>query len=371
LRPGRNGVTAVLVRVETDTGLVGWGEGSVGANAESIYEAVRAAIPIVRGRDPWSRQAIADDFFTLGQWSSAWRPAGANYAYSGVDMALWDICGQDCGQPLYNLLGGRRRPWVDYYCYVHPGTIDEVVAQCRDGLARGFGVFYTKVGTDLERELSVVEAMRRTIGSAGKIRIDANCRWTFNEGLRNLLEFDRFGIDFAEAPVPFEPLRNMIEIRARTPVALSANEGLGTVGSVWECIRARACDVLCFSPFFVGTIADYHRLAHAAHLEGIRVCKHTHNETGIAAAAAHHVLLTLPNVVDGNQSSYETLGDDVLTEPLPIRTEPRWGAPTGSGLGIRVDEAKVSRYRALFEKYGQYLPYQPHELAGEERPPSG
>ena len=367
---GRNGVTAVLVRVETDTGLVGWGEGSVGANAESVYEAVRAAVPFVIGHDPWSRQAIADDFFTLGQWNSAWRPAGANYAYAGLDMALWDICGQACGQPLYNLLGGRRRAEVDYYAYVPPGPPEQVAARCRDALARGYSVFYTKVGTDLDRELELVEAMRRVLGPKPKIRIDANCRWSFNEGLRNLARFDRFGIDFAEAPVPFEPLRNMVEIRSRQPVAISANEGLGTVGSVWECIRARACDVLCFSPFFVGTIADYHRLAHAAHLEGIRVCKHTHNETGIAAAAAHHILLTLPNVVDGNQNSYDTLSDDVLVERLPIRSEPRWGAPRGAGLCIRVDEAKVRRFRDLFEKYGQYLPYRPEQLAAEEGPGS-
>src|SRR5262245_15344934 len=366
---GRNGVTAVLVRVETDSGIVGWGEGSVGANAESVYEAVRAAIPIVRGRDPWSRQAIADDFFTLGQWSSAWRPAGANYAYAGVDMALWDICGQDCGQPLYNLLGGRRRRFVDYYHYVRARAPEQVAAECRAALARGYSVFYAKVGleSDVERELRMVEAIRQAVGRQAKIRIDANCRWTLNEGLRNLLAFDRFGLDFAEAPVPFEPLRNMVEIRTRTPVAICANEGLGTVGSVWECIRARACDVLCFSPFFVGTVADYHRLAHAAHLEGMRVCKHTHNETGIAAAAAHHVLLTLPNVVEGNQSSYEGLSDDVLAEPLPIRSAPRWGAPSGTGLGVRVDEAKVRRFRELFEKYGQYRPYRTEQLAGEER----
>src|SRR5262249_46092712 len=234
--------------------------------------------------------------------------------------------------------------------------------------ARGFGVFYLKVGraSDVEQELAVVEAIRRAVGPRARIRIDANCLWTLNEGLRNLLAFDRFVIDFAEAPVPFEPLRNMVEIRARTPVAICANEGLGTVGSVWECIRARACDVLCFSPFFVGTVADYHRLAHAAHLEGIQVCKHTHNETGIAATAAHHLFLTLPNVVQGNQQSHTDLSDDVV-EPLPTRTSPRWGAPAGPGLGIKVDEEKVAKYRRLFDKYSQYLPYQSHDLAHEER----
>ena len=369
---GRNGVTAVLVRIETDDGVVGWGEGSVGANAESVYEAVRAAIPIVKGRDPWNRQAIADDFFNVGQWNSAWRPAGANYGYAGVDMALWDICGQACGQPLYNLLGGQRRRYVDYYHYIKSTDPARVATECRDAVVRGYNVFYTKVGfePDLERELALVAAIRETIGPKRKIRIDANCRWSLNEGIRNLALFDRYGIDFAEAPVPFEPLRNMVEIRTRQPVAISANEGLGTVGSVWEAIRARACDVLCFSPFFVGTIADYHRLAHAAHLEGIRVCKHTHNETGIAAMAAHQILLTLPNVVDGNQNSYDGLSDDVLTDPLPIRTEPRWGRPTGTGLCLCVDEAKVRRYAALFEEYGQYLPYRAEELALEEEPPA-
>jgi glucarate dehydratase len=365
---GRNGVTAVLVRVETDTGLVGWGEGSVGANAESVYEALRAAIPIALGRNPWSTQAIADDVFNAGQWGAAWRPGGANYAYSGLDMALWDICGQACGQPLYNLFGGLRRPWVDYYYFVHGGPTEEVARQCREAVAQGYRVFYTKVGVDLDDELHLVETIRQTIGPAGKIRIDANCRWSYNDGLRNVMAFDRHRLDFAEAPVPCEPLRNLVELRARTPVAIAANEGLGTVGSVWECIRARACDVLCYSPFFVGTLANYHRLAHAAHLEAIRVCKHTHNETGIAATAAHHLLLTLPNVVDGNQQSHRDLSDDVVVDPLPTRTSPRWGPPTGPGLGIRIDEKKVTTFRRLFDRYGQYLPYQDHDLAHEERP---
>ena len=124
----------MLVRVETDTALVGWGEASVGANAESIYETVRATIPIANGRNPWNTQAIADDFFNAGQWNSAWRPGGANYAYAGLDMALWDICGKDCGQPLHNLSGGLRRAWVDYYFCVRRGPIDTVVRQCREAV---------------------------------------------------------------------------------------------------------------------------------------------------------------------------------------------------------------------------------------------
>lgn len=362
-RVRRDGVSDVLVRVETDEGIVGWGESCSGANVESIYEAIKAAIPIVVGRNPWNTEALAADFFGAGLWDM--RPMTGNFAYAGIDMALWDICGQACGQPLYRLFGGLRRRSVDYFCYLKQGPIDDIVQQCRAGLAMGCQVFYIKVGLDFEQELRMVEAIRQTIGPAGKIRIDANGAWSVNEAVRYLAEFDRFHIDFAEAPVRSEPLRNMVEIRARTRVAICANEGLGRVSDVWEFIHARACDVLCFSPYWVGTLGNFHRLAHAAHWEGMKVVKHTHGELGVAAVACHHLLLTLPNVIDGNQQVATFIEDDVLAEPLPIAQSARWGVPTGVGLGIRVDEEKVKTYHRLYEKIGQFLPYKPDMLAPE------
>jgi len=364
-RVQRDGVTAVLVRLETDNGLVGWGESCSGANVESIYEAVKAAIPIIRGRNPWHTEALAADFFTGGLWDM--RPMTGNFAYAGIDMALWDLCGQACGQPLYHLFGGLRRRSIDYFCYLHQAPIDNLVQQCRSGLEKGCRVFYLKVGLDFENEIQMVAAIRETIGPKNKIRIDANGAWSLNEAVRYLAMFDQYRIDFVEAPVRSEPLRNMIEIRSRTPVAVCANEGLGRVSDVWEYIRARACDVLCFSPYWVGTLANFHRLAYAAHWEGMQVVKHTHGELGIAATACQHLLLTLPNVIDGHQQVAELLVDDVLAEPLPIVRAARWGVPKGSGLGIRVDDAKVQQYRRLYDQLGQFLPYTPDMLAHEER----
>ena len=96
---------------------------------------------------------------------------------------------------------------------------------------------------------------------------------------------------------------------------------------------------------------------HVAHCEGLRVVKHSHGELGIAAAASHHVLLTLPNIVDGNQHTAHIMQDDILKHPLPIATGPDWGLPQGSGLGIEVDEDKVARYHQEYRERGQYLPY--------------
>jgi L-alanine-DL-glutamate epimerase-like enolase superfamily enzyme len=102
-------------------------------------------------------------------------------------------------------------------------------------------------------------------------------------------------------------------------------------------------------------------------LTGLRVCRHTHGELGTMAAAHHHVCLTLPNLVDGNQQTAATMADDVLTELLPIATSPDWGVPAGVGLGIQVDEAKVEKYHRLYPERGQFLPYQPSMFGREER----
>ena len=78
---------------------------------------------------------------------------------------------------------------------------------------------------------------------------------------------------------------------------------------------------------------------------------------GIAAAAGQHMLLTLPNVAQGNQQTAAMMTDDLLTAPLPIATGPSWGLIEGPGLGIEIDEDKLARYREAFRRDGQFLPY--------------
>ena len=353
----RDGVTAVLVKITTDDGLVGWGESCPGPNVESVYEAVKSTIPLFKGRNPWDREAIAADFFWTAHWYN--REMTGNFAFAGIDMALCDLCGKACAQPLYNLFGGLLRGCVNYFCYLAYGAPEDVAAQARRGVEKGYTVFYVKVGIDFDAELPMVAAIREAIGPKRKIRIDANGSWSVNEAVRYLAEFDRFRIDFAEQPVWPDPVEGMVELRGRTPVAFSANEGLWQVCNVHRAIKLRAADVLCFSSNFVGTLAQFHRLSHQAHLEGLKVCRHTHGELGLMAAASHHVCLTLPNIVDGNQQTAEMMADDILTHPLPIAFGPDWGVPEGVGLCVEVDEEKVRRYHRLYEKQGQFLPYQP------------
>ena len=97
-----------------------------------------------------------------------------NFAFGGIDMALWDLCGKECGQPLYRLLGGAMRDEVDYFYYMEWGTPKEIEKQCKDGVARGYQAYYIKVGVDEQKEEAMLEALRGAIGPEGKLRIDVN-----------------------------------------------------------------------------------------------------------------------------------------------------------------------------------------------------
>jgi len=356
-RVRRDGVTSVLVRLQTDDGLIGWGESCPGPNVESIREAVVSAEPILIGSDPWNTEQLAHHYFHTAHWDL--RPMTGNFAYAGLDMALRDLQGKACGQPLYRLFGGAVRKEVDYFCYLSADSPDSVAAQAQRATVAGYRVFYLKVGVNLDIELAMVAALRQAIGAEGKIRIDANGAWSVAEAVRNLNAFDRHQIDFAEQPVSQDPIRNMVELKQKVRVPLAANEGLWRQADVWEVIRARAADVLCFSPYWVGTLAAFHRLSHAAANEGLAVCRHTHGELGLMAAASHHLCLTLPNLLIGNQQTAALMDGDILTEDLPIAKSPVWGIPTGTGLGVEVDFSKVEKYQQAYNENGQFLPYQP------------
>ena len=128
---------------------------------------------------------------------------------------------------------------------------------------------------------------------------------------------------------------------------------------VHELIKRRAADVLCFSSNWVGSLAQFQRLSWQAHNEGLQVCRHTHGELGLMAAASQHLCLTLPNLVLGNQQTAAMMADDIIVESLPTATGARWGVPEGVGLGVVVDEGKVAKYHAAYREGGQFLPYHP------------
>ena len=283
----RDGVTDIIIRVESDDGCVGWGEACSGADAASVEAAIHAMAPFVLGSDPWNREAIQTVLYGHGLWQ--FRAGTANFAWAGIDMALADMAARAAGLPLYKLFGGLRRQEASYFYYLARGTADELHDQCRSGLAAGYDTFYLKVGVEPAADLAMVEAVRGALGPGPRLRLDANGSWSIPEATRLLAAMAEHDIDLVEQPVRHDPVRHMAELRGRLPMAVCANEGLWSEADAYARIVSRQADVFCFSPYWVGSLGAFQRLSHVAHLEGLQVCKHTHGELGIAAAACHHL----------------------------------------------------------------------------------
>jgi glucarate dehydratase len=322
-------------------------------------------IPFVLGRDPWNRDATRRDAFTHGLWQ--FRAGTGNFAWAGIDMALWDLCGRACNQPLWRLLGGLHQHSATYFYYLARGTPESLAAQVADGLQAGFDVFYLKVGLDDAEDREMVATVRDALGPGPRLRLDANGAWSIPQALRNLRAMGEYDIDFVEQPVRDHPVGHLGEVRARVDMSVCANEGLWSEADAYARICARDADVYCFSPYWVGSIGGFQRLSWVAHYEGLQVCKHTHGELGLAAAACHHAVLTLPNGVEGHQQTAYLMEHDILTEPIPITTGPRWGTIEGPGLGVDVDDDAVDEAAARYRVEGQYRPWQDYQLAEEER----
>jgi L-alanine-DL-glutamate epimerase-like enolase superfamily enzyme len=225
-------------------------------------------------------------------------------------------------------------------------------------MRRGYDTYYFKVGVDTQREEKMLEVIREHIGKNGKLRVDANQAWTVPQAIKTIERWHAlFDLDFVEGPVPVEPIDLTLEVKSKVIPAICVNEGLWKQSDAIRLMRSRAGNYVCFSPYWVGTLRRFSTLTHLAHHEGQIVCKHTHGEFGLAAAAGQHMMLASPNSDSGNQQTAQMMADDILKERIPIMDGPEWGRIEGPGLGVEVDEDKIGKYHEAYLRDGEFTPY--------------
>src|ERR1700675_696168 len=223
----RTSIDMLLVRIDTDAGITGWGE----AFGHRIFPATRAAIdtllgPMFVGRDPSQITALNDDVQRM--LHGVGRNGPTIYALSGIDIALWDIAGKIAGLPLYRLLGGSTRADLPAYAsLLRYGAADAVTRYTEQALARGYR--HIKL-----HEITVpeIKAARDVTGPGVPIMVDTNCPWTVAEAVEMARRLAPLDLHWLEEPVwPPENLAGLAEVRARGGIATAAGENYGTV---WE-----------------------------------------------------------------------------------------------------------------------------------------
>ena len=347
--------TAHLVEVETDEGLIGWGEcfgaGNVALANKAIVEQVIQ--PMILGLDALDREVIWQRVYNLlrdhGQKGMPIQ------ALSGVDIALWDIAGKAAGLPLYKLLGGAFRERVPVYGYGmmlqrRPDLADAFKAEAAAIKAQGFTATKMKVGLGVARDVELVEAVREGIGPDLRLMVDANHAFAIHDALALGRELERLGVYWFEEPVAPEDRAGYRELRAKLAVNIAGGEAEFTRWGFRDLIEGRCVDILQPEVCGLGGITEYRKVLALAQAQLLPVINHVWG-SGVALATNLHLLLALPDLPGGAHPEppyleYDTtpnrFKDGVLATPLDIEGQVRSqggtaAPPAGPGLGIEVN----------------------------------
>jgi L-alanine-DL-glutamate epimerase-like enolase superfamily enzyme len=347
------GINSILVEVETDEGITGTGEASGDRSVEVSLGVIRSAARVLEGEDPFEVERFLARFYRIGKWTEVRRLA--NQALAGVEMALWDIIGQVCDQPLHRLLGGAVRERISFFGFLQGDDPDALAEAARHWSGRGFDVLYMKVGRGRERDVACLRAVRDAAGPRARLRVDANQAWTVGEAVRELNALAEFDLDLAEQPIHWADLDGLARVRAAVPMPVAVDQGCFTEFDALEVIRKGAADVLVVGFHETGGLLGLRKVAAVAAAGGLPLCRHgVSGETGVSTLAALQVLATIPNQTDGHQVMHQLLREDILEDGVLAFDDGHIAVPTRPGLGVRLDRDRVARYARLFAEQGPF-----------------
>lgn len=329
---------ALLVRVDTDAGVSGWGE-AFGYNA---IPATRAAIetmiaPLCVGRDAASIEALMQE--CQQKLHIFGRGGPVTYGLSAVDIALWDIAGKVANRPLHALLGGARQDTLPCYASLIRYAEPEVVAR---NVARAVDEGYAHVKLH-EVAVAPVEAAREAAGAAVDIMLDVNCPWTVTEAQDMARRLGPCNLAWLEEPVwPPEDAAGLARVRRSTATPIAAGENAATLHQFQQLLEAGAVDILQPSPTKMGGVSELRKVFALGAAQGAEVVAHSFYD-GPGLLAAVHVTAAL-----GRRGLVEWRYFDLEAPLYAGAGRPQGGrmrVPQGPGLGMDPDPAVVARYR--------------------------
>lgn len=339
----RTGWINLIVEVETDAGITGLGETYTASGVwfDAVVGALQAMRKLLIGQDPCNVELLTKLVYRVGNWRTL--PRIGNMAFSGIEIACWDIAAKAAGKPLHCLFGGALHDRVGFFGYLQRKPLSEMADDTRRIVADGYRVLYFKVGIDAKDDIEAVAAVRQAAGPEIAIRVDANQAWDVGTAVQIIKEMQPFHLDFVEQPVLAEDWESLAQVRARVDVPIAANEGIWTHHDLTSIIRRGAADVIVAGTQWVGGLWTLKKMASAASAAGMRFCRHC-VESAIGTAAAVHVLATLDNLMDGNQFYLPMISNELIREPLAF--DRGWVAlPQQAGIGVELDPEKMAQHR--------------------------
>ncbi len=334
----RTHMDAILVRVETDAGITGWGEAFGFATTPVTIPAIREVIaPRAVGRDPADIDGITTNI--KRQLQNMMHGGPARFALSALDIALWDIKGKVEGAPIWQMLGGKQKDIVPAYASLLRLLDPDLVARIVDtALARG----YKQIKLH-EKSIEAVAAARAAMGPGVPLMVDTNCAWGEGEAIEMARAMQPFDLTWLEEPItPPDDYEALARLRNAGGVPIAIGENLGNPNDVKWLAKAGAVDIVQPSVVKLGGISDVWKTIAFAKSKGIRAVPHS-PFIGPGLIATIHLVAAMGADVPC-EHRYCDLEASPMGEYFNL-TDGGLAVPQGPGLGVDPDEEIIARYR--------------------------
>lgn len=346
-----------LARVETDDGLVGWGECISQFREASLATKViveQGFAPLLIGGDPMDVEQLTDKLLEHIWW---YGPEGiAAFAISAVDMALWDVKGKASGQPVCDLLSERLHDKVVAMGSIVfdmedvEWTVNEFRWMCDEGyrvMKGGWGMRPEAVfGQDRESDIDIVRRLREAVGVDRDLIVDtpgARGLWDLPTAIGRFRDLEPYRLRWIEQPLPPVDLDAHAQLRAAVETPIGTGEDEWDVESYGRLIRSGGVDVVQFDPGRCHGITGSYRLIRLVEAEGLEFSAHTWS-SAINTAASLHLLAASTQGVGMDFKPHESpMQHELVTDPW-VQEDGYVAVRDVPGLGVTVREDIVDKY---------------------------
>jgi galactonate dehydratase len=343
----------VFVKIETDSGLVGWGEGTLGWKETAVRELVLDfGRRYVVGQDPFDIEAL---WFKLYQIEHNTGPVMYS-AMAGIEMALWDIVGKACKQPVYNLLGGKVRSKVKVYAngwYKSTKDLKELSDKAKEVKSRGykalkfdpFGPGGREISrAELRRACETVEAVRDAIGEDVDILLEFHGRFSPIMALEAIRAMVPYNPGWCEEPIPAHNHESMAQITAASPLRVATGEHTYSRYGFLDLLERKGAHVIQPDITYAGGFLETKKIAAMAETYYISVAPHN-CDGPLKTIAGIHLAANIPNfLILETFQDYDVPWRDNLTPGIPRVKDGYYEVPSGPGWGLQVDEAVIAAH---------------------------
>jgi len=341
----------IYVLIDTDRGVTGLGEASLGGQTNAVLGALKDLEPLLLGADPFRIEHI---------WQQAYRHAfwhgGVTFisALAGVEVALWDIKGKALGVPISTMLGGLTRDKIRAYANGPRGTApDELARSAADLVARGFSAlkFTPFEATPLlagrrfiNDAVEKTRAVREAVGPDVELMVDGHGRLSPAVAVRAAEALAEFNLMFFEEPCLPEHAAAMGRIAKKSPIPIATGERLYTRWDHLDLLGSRKIGVLQPDIIQSGGIFEARKIAALAEMHFVSVAPHN-PWSWVNTVASLHLDAVIPNfLIQEVIADPEPWKDAVVLNPPVMDADGYFRPPAAPGLGIELDLQAAKRF---------------------------